>query len=138
MADGSAFSLTAAGQVARAADRAAVFVAAGMGVQTVIINLALDLDTGHVRVALIAVLTGAHGVMVDHTTECVLSTCARVLADLVDTGVSFATLIICSTSSHNWRQGSAAAVVICDITIGTGTHHGSNRQRVYDRTGSWS
>jgi hypothetical protein len=55
-----------------------------VGVQAVVVHPALDLDAGHVRVALVSVLTGADWLVVDHPTESVLATSTGVLAELVD------------------------------------------------------
>ena len=80
-----AHRLSSTWSIGRTTDGATLLIATCVAVQTVIIHPALHLDTGHIRVALIALLTGAHRMVVDDTTE------DRVFADLVDAGVSLMT-----------------------------------------------
>lgn len=89
-----AHSLSSTWCIARATDRATLLVATCMAVQTVIIHSALHFETGNVRVTLVALLTGAHGVVVDDATEGMVSTGTGVFADLVDAGVSLPAVII--------------------------------------------
>ena len=98
MVGSSAHSLSSTGSIAGATHGATLLIATCMGVQTVIVHSALHLDAGHVRIALIAFLTGADRVVVDDTAEGMVSTGTGVLADLVDARVSLSTVIISLTS----------------------------------------
>ena len=85
---------TSTGGVAGPTHRPALLIPAGVGVEAVIVHPALNLDAGHVRVALVSVLTGADWLVVDHPAESVLATSAGVLAELVDAGVGLAALVV--------------------------------------------
>ena len=85
VADGRADGVPSAGRVAGPTHRPAFLVSTRMGVQTVIVHPTLDLDAGHIRVAFIAVFTGADRLVLDDSTEGVVTTCTWVLADAVDT-----------------------------------------------------
>ena len=89
-----AHRLSSTWSIGRTTDGATLLIATCVAVQTVVIHPALHLDTGHIRVALIALLTGAHWVVVDDTTEGMVSTGTRVFADLVDAGVSLPAVIV--------------------------------------------
>ena len=65
-----------------------------MGVQTVVVHPALNLDASHVRITLVAILTGAHWLVLDDPTEGMLSTGARILANPIDARVSLSTLVV--------------------------------------------
>ena len=69
-----------------------------MGVQTVVVHPAFNLDASHVRIALVAVLTGAHWLVLDDPTEGVFSTGTRIFANPVDAGVSLSTLVVCTAA----------------------------------------
>ena len=84
MANGSASSFTAAGQISRAAHRSALLVAAGMGVQTVIINLAFNLDTGNVRITFITIFASTNRMMFNNATEGMFSTSTRIFTNLIE------------------------------------------------------
>ena len=101
MADGCTLSFAATWQVTRSADRSAFLVAASMCVQTIIINLTLNLDTGYIGVAFVSILAGTHRVVVDHTAEGVFPACTGVFTKLVNARVCVATLVIRCTSSYN-------------------------------------
>ena len=124
----SADSLTATRGIAGAADRATLLVTTGVSVQTVIIHPALDLDAGNIGVTLVAFLTGADGLVLQHSAEGVISTRTRVLADLVDTGVGVSAVIICATPGHDRGQGLAAVVLAGHKAIWTRADHCSDRQ----------
>ena len=98
MVGGGAHSLSSTGSIAGATHGATLLIATCMGVQTVIIHSALHLDTGHIRVALVAFLTSADRVVVDDTAEGMVSTGTGVFADLIDARVSLSTVIISLTS----------------------------------------
>ncbi len=138
-ADGSmthrrADRLSAAGHVAGPAHRSALLVAAGVAVQTVVVCAALDLEAGHVGVALEALLAGAHRLMVDHATEGVLATRARVLADAVDAGIRLTTLVVRAAAGQDGGESFTTGVLVADIAVGTGADHGAHRQGVDDGT----
>ena len=132
----SAHSLAAARSVTRSANRPALFVAASVSVQTVVIHSALNLHTRHVRVALVAGLARAHRFVLYNPTGCVFAARARIRAQLVDTAVSLSALVVCCTTGQNWRQRATARFVITNPAVRTCTDHGAYRQRVDDRTNS--
>ena len=123
MTDCRAYCLSSTGGIARPTHRPAFFISARMGVQTVVVHLAFNLDASHVRITLVAVLTGAHWLVLDDPTEGVLSTGARILANAVDAGVSLSTLVVRTAARQDGWQGSAAVVICADITVGAGTDH---------------
>ena len=135
VADGLAHSLAPAWSIAGAADRAALLVAAGVGVETVVIHAALHLDTRHVRVTLVPLLARAHWVVVYHATEGVVAARARVLADLVDAGVSLAALIVRGAARGDGGEGLAAVILAGHEAVRAAADHRPDRQRVYDRAG---
>jgi len=94
-----------------------------MGVQTVVVHPALNLDASHVRITLVAVLTGAHWLVLDDPTEGMLSTGARIFANPIDAGVSFSTLVVRTAARQDGWQGSAAVVICADVAVGAGTDH---------------
>jgi len=94
MTDCRAYCLSSTGGIARPTHRPAFLISARMGVQTVVVHPAFNLDASHVRIALVAILTGAHWFVFNDTTEGVLSTGTRVLADPVDAGVGLSTLVV--------------------------------------------
>jgi hypothetical protein len=65
-----------------------------MGVQTVVVHPALNLDASHVRITFVAILTGAYWLVLDNPTEGVLSTGTRIFANPVDAGVRLSTLVV--------------------------------------------
>ena len=133
VADGLAGGLAAAGQVTRTTHRPTFLVDTGVRVEAVVVHGALDLEAGHVRVALVAVLAGAHWLVLDDATEGVLTTGTWIHTDLVDARVSFATIIVCRAAGKNRRERLAARVVGADVAVGTGADHGSHRQGVDHR-----
>ncbi len=138
-ADGSmthrrADRLSAAGHIARPADRSTLLVAAGVAVQTVVVCAALDLEAGHIGVALEALLAGAHRLVVDHATEGVLAARARVLADAVDTGVRLTALVVRAAAGQDGGESFTTGVLVADVAVRTGADHGAHRQGVDDGT----
>jgi hypothetical protein len=69
-----------------------------MCIQTIIVCMALYFDTRYMRVAFISFITGTYWLVVDHPAEGMAATCTRVLADLVEAGRCFSTLVICRAS----------------------------------------
>jgi len=130
MADGCADRLSSAGGIAWPTHWPAFLISTRVGVKAVIVHPTLDLDTSHIWVAFIAVLTSTHGLVFYHSAEGVVSTGTRVLADPVDAGVGLPTLIISAAPGQDGRQGAAAVFIGADIAIGTGAHHSPHRQRV--------
>jgi len=90
-----------------------------MGVQAVVVRVALDLEARHVGVALEALLAGAHRLVVDDTAEGVLAARARIFADAIDAGVRLPTLVVCPAACQDGGQGLAARVVVAHIAVGT-------------------
>lgn len=94
MTDCRAYCLSSTGGIARPTHRPAFFISARVGVQTVVVHPAFNLDASHVRIALVAVLTGTNWLVFDHPTEGMLSTGARIFANPVDAGISLSTLVV--------------------------------------------
>ncbi|MAD25761.1 MAG: hypothetical protein CMO44_16500 [Verrucomicrobiales bacterium] len=94
-----------------------------MGVQTVVVHPALNLDASHVRITFVAVLTGTHWLVLDDSTEGVLSTGTRIFANPVDAGVSLSTLVISTAARQDGWQRSAAILICADVAVGAGTNH---------------
>jgi hypothetical protein len=123
MTDCSAYCLSSTGGIARPTHRPAFFVSARMGVQTVVVHPALNLDASHVRITLVAVLTGANWLVLDDPTEGMLSTGTRIFANSVDAGVSLSTLVVRTAARQDGWQGSAAVVICADVAVRAGTDH---------------
>ena len=81
--------------VARTTHWSTFLISAHMGVETVVINRALPLEAGNIRISFIAFLTGAYRLVFNNSTEGMFSTSTGVLTELVDAGVRVATFIIC-------------------------------------------
>ena len=94
MTDCRAYCLSSTGGIARSTHRPAFFISARMGVQTVVVHPALNLDASHVRIALVAVLTGTNWLVFNHPTEGMLSASTRIFANPVDAGISLSTLVV--------------------------------------------
>ena len=135
MVGGCTGCLAATRSVTGPADRSALLVTADMSVQAVIVNSALYLDTGHVRVAFIALLAGADWVVVDHPAERVVPTGAGVFADLVDAGVRLSTLVVRLAAREDGAEGLAALVVTGHVAVRAGADHGADREGVNHRAG---
>lgn len=108
MADGLTNSLTATRKIARSTDWSTFLVSAGVCVQAVVIHFALYLQASHIGIAFVAFVTRAHRLVFNHTAAGMFSTSTRVSTQLVDTAVSFTTLVICCTARENRTQGLAA------------------------------
>ena len=134
MADGFTDRFSSAGNVTRSTDRAALFVPTGVGVQTIVVYFAFDLETSNVWVPLVSFLTGTHGLVIDDSAEGMVSAGTRVFAQLVDAGVTGAAFIIGSTASQYRGQGLAAGIIIAYIAVRTGTDHGPYWEGVDHRT----
>ena len=128
-------SFSSTWSIAWATDWSTLFIATCVSIQTIIIHATLHLDTGHIRVAFITLLTGADWLVIDDAAERMVSTGTWIFADLVDTGVSLSTLIISVAARQDGSQGLAAVVVIRNISIRTGADHGAHWQRVNDGAG---
>ena len=94
MTDCRAYCLSSTGSIARPTHRPAFFISARMGVQTVVVHPAFNLDASHVRIALVAVLTGTNWLVFNHPTEGMLSASTRIFANPVDAGISLSTLVV--------------------------------------------
>lgn len=130
MADGCADRLSSAGGVAWPAHWPAFLVSTRVGVKAVIVHPTLNLDTSHIWVAFVAVLTSTHGLVFYHSAEGVVSAGTRVLADPVDAGVRLPALIVSAAPGQDGRQGSAAVFISADIAVRTCAHHSPHRQGV--------
>jgi len=130
MTDCRAYCLSSTGGIAGPTHRPAFFISARMGVQTVVVHPALNLDASHVRITLVAVLAGAHWLVLDDPTEGVLSTGARIFANPVDARVSLSTLVVRTAARQDGWQGSAAVVFCADVAVGAGTDHRPYREGV--------
>ncbi len=106
-----------------------------MRVQTVIINLAFNLDTSNVRIAFIAIFASTNRVMVDYATEGMFTTGTRIFTYLIDARISIRAFIVSGASCNDGGQSFTSAIVISDIAVRTAANHSSNRQGVNNGTG---
>lgn len=134
MADGFAVGFTATGKVSRSTHRPTLLILASMGVQTVIVNAAFNLEACYIWIAFIAVLTGAHRLVFNDPTESMFSTSTRILTELIYAGIPVSAFIISGTSGKNWGQSLTTGIISAYISVGTGADHGSDRHRVDHRT----
>jgi len=95
-------------------------------VQTVIINLAFNLDTGNVRIAFIAIFASTNWMVVDYATEGMFTTGTRIFTYLIDARISIRAFIVSGASCNDGGQSFTSAVVIGDIAIRTTANHCSN------------
>jgi len=129
-----AYRLSSARYIAGPTHRPAFLIPTGMSVQAIIIHPTFDLDTGHIGVAFVAILTCTDRFVVHHPTEGVLAAGTGVLTDFVDTGICLSTLIVSAAAREDGRQGATAVTICADIAFRTSTNHGSNRQGVHHTT----
>lgn len=94
MTDCCADGLSSTGGVAGPTHRPAFLVSARMSVKAVIVYPTLDLNTGHIWVSFISVLTSTHRLVFNDSAEGMVSACTRVLADAVYARISFSALVI--------------------------------------------
>lgn len=132
MTGGGTDGLSTTRSIARPTDRSALLVTTDVSVQAVIVHPALYLDTGHVRVPFIALLAGAHWVVVDDPAEGVISTGAGIFTDLVDAGVRLSTLVVRLAAREDGAEGLTALVVTGHVAVRAGADHGADRQGVND------